>query len=280
MNPPPASGTIRTASASNLTIDGAHANGATGDYWNGSNKSIPTRQIIYEPHYNEYDNAPETVLELGAVYNRVDDTTIATGDRGVIDGRTLSLTSVSGEYRHTGVDRTLVDLTPSSTETRTVTVTDRENPITLTLPTDLDESEWESLLESEYDPDGDEDNDRYVTDYSCTSEAPGSCGELTVTLQPDATYELHLAQVGVGHSSVAQTPTYLTDVVGTRRVSVREPSNDSSLKPETNSTIRLAASRSPPMSSPVRVRFEHPISARIPTAGRPSFMTHPRLSTV
>lgn len=214
VNPPPASGTIRTASASNVTIDSAHASGAASDYWNGSNKSISTRSIIYEPHYNEYGNAPETVLELGTVYNRVDDTTIATEDRGVIDGRTLSLTTVSGEYRHTGVDRTLVDLTPSSTETRTVTVTDREDPITLTFPTDLEESEWESLLESEYDPDGNADNDRYVTDYSCANEAPGPCGELTVTLQSDVTYDLQLARVGVGRGSVTQTPTYLTDVAG------------------------------------------------------------------
>ncbi|ELY40935.1 hypothetical protein [Natronorubrum sulfidifaciens] len=214
VNPPPASGTIETASASPITIDGAHANGATGDYWDGDTKSISTRSLVYEPRYNEYDNAPATVVELGALYNRVDDTTIVTEDRGVIDGRTLSLTTVAGEYRHTGVDRTLVDLTPSSAETRTVTVTDREDPITLTLPTDLDESEWESLLESEHDPNGDPDNDRYVTDYSCANETPGPCGELTVTLQSDVTYDLQLAQVGVGHSSVTQTPTYLTDVAG------------------------------------------------------------------
>lgn len=219
VNPPPASGTIQTGEPRDVIIDGASARGATGDYWNGEPKSIETRSISYDPTYNEYHNAPETVYELGTIYNRIGNTTVVTEENIPIDGRKIAFTTVTGEFRHTGVDRTLVDLRPSSTETRTVALSDTDDPITLTIPTELPETEWESLLESEYDPGG-SDNGRYVTAYSCANDPPEPCGELTVTLQPEATYELQLTRVGVGSESVTQTPAYLTDLEG-NEMSVR-----------------------------------------------------------
>lgn len=209
VNPPPARGTIQTGEPRDVTIDGASADGATGDYWNGEPKAIETRSLSYEPTYNEYHNAPETVYELGTIYNRIDETTIVTEEQSPISDRKIALTMVAGEFRHTGIDRTLVDLRPSSTETRTVALSDTDGPITLTIPTELSEDEWEKILESELD-----DNGGYVADYRCANEPPEPCGELTITLQHETTYELQLTRVGVGSETVTQTPAYLTDLEG------------------------------------------------------------------
>ncbi|ELZ16979.1 hypothetical protein [Natrinema limicola] len=210
LNPPPATGTVRTGGQKTVKIKNAAAQGETGDYWNTSSKEpieIETRQLSYIPNYNEYHDAPQTVYELGTVYNRVEETTVVTDGNEIVDGRTITLTTVSGEVSHTSVDRTLLEVQPSSTETRTVLVSGtKSKPLTLEIPTELTKTQWNDILR----------NDRHVTNYECsaTEQADEPCGRLTLTLERDVTYEMQLAQVGIGGDSVTQTPVYLIDVEG------------------------------------------------------------------
>jgi len=233
LNPPPATGTVRTGKPENVTIDGAYAHGETGDYWNGSLKRLTTQPLIYTPHYNEYRNPPQTIYELGTVYNRIRETMVVTDGHQVVDGRTITLTMVRGAVSHTGVDRTLLEIRPSSTETRTVLVSGtKSKPLTLEIPTELTKTQWNDILK----------NDSHVTNYECsaTEQADEPCETLTITLERDVTYEMQLARVGIGGSSVTQPPMYLTDVEG--------------------STASLPAGGRQRLVTEVRDEFDNPVS--------------------
>ncbi|RZV06321.1 hypothetical protein BDK88_3870 [Natrinema hispanicum] len=210
LNPPPATGTVRTGEPENVTIENAVAQGETGDYWDGSPNRIETQPLIYTPEYNEYHDAPQTVYELGTVYNRIGETTLVTDGHQLIDGRTITLTTLRGEVSHTGVDRTLLKIRPSSPETRSVLVSGRaDDPPKLTVPTELTKEQWDDLLKSELTKNG-----GYVTDYTCETAPPNPCDKLTITLQASETYEMQLAQVWVDDDSVTRNGIYLTDVEG------------------------------------------------------------------
>ncbi len=210
LNPPPATGTVRTGKPENVTISDAYAQGETGDYWNGSLKRIKTQPLIYTPHYNEYRNPPQTIYELGTVYNRIGETIVVTDGHQIVDGRTITLTTVRGAVSHTGVDRTLLKIRPSSPETRSVLVSGRaDDSPKLTVPTELTKEQWDDLLKSELTKNG-----GYVKDYTCAAAPPNPCDTLTITLQPSETYEMQLAQVWVDDDSVTRNGIYLTDVEG------------------------------------------------------------------
>ncbi|MFD1562513.1 archaellin/type IV pilin N-terminal domain-containing protein [Haloarchaeobius amylolyticus] len=207
LNPPPATGTVRAGEPKTVTIENATAPGETGDYWNGSPKPIETRSLIYTPDYNEYHDAPQTVYDLGTVYNRVGETTLVTDGHQLVNGRTISLTALRGEVSHTSVDRTLLEVRPSSTGTRTVSVSGTESkPLTLSIPTELTKNQWKDILK----------NDGHVAEYECsaTEQADEPCGTLTITLERNVTYEMQLSRVSVGDDSNTWTETYLTDIEG------------------------------------------------------------------
>ena len=212
INPPPASGSLETTEDEAIRIENARVTGETGDYWDGSTKTIETQTLVYRPDYNEYDRGPTTVVEPWAVYNRIDDQTLPRTETDLIDGRRLSLVALDGRYSRSTSDTRSVDIAPTSAPVQTVTVSNGAAPIELTLPTGLRNDTWAELLDGELDQPGTAD-DRYVTGFRCQREPPDPCGALTVTLEPGS-YELALGEVSVGSGETDEPAAYLTDVEG------------------------------------------------------------------
>lgn len=213
INPPPVSGSLQTTGPATVQIENAVAAGETGDYWDGSQKSIPTKTVRYTPDYNEYGSAPVTVYEPWAVYNQIDGQTIPLTGSDVVDGRRISLVALDGEFQASKAGTVGVDTAPTSAAVRTVTVRNETQPITLTLPTGLRKDTWDRLLADEFDQPGIED-DRQLLAIDCRSEPPEPCGALKLTLEP-GTYEFRLGEVGVGSNASRDPAVYLTDVEGT-----------------------------------------------------------------
>jgi flagellin-like protein len=214
INPPPATGTVRTTDNATIEIDNARATGETADYWDGSAKLFGTRSVVYRPNYNEYANAPVTVVEPWVVYNRFEQERLVATEQDIVDGRRLALTALRGDRSMSRTGRLPLRVEPTSAPAKTVRVRGDGDPVTVRIPTQLSENDWTDLLADELDPASDPDNDRYVTSIDCQQAPPAPCGQLTLTFEPDATYELRLAAVAVT-STVPEPPTtYLTDVSG------------------------------------------------------------------
>lgn len=214
INPPPVSGTVRTTESGTVEIGNASASGETGDYWDGTPRTFETRLLEYVPDYNEYGSAPVTVAEPWVVADRFEETTRATTEQDLVDGRRLDLVAFEGERSASSAGDVSIAVEPTSAPARPVTVRDDGEPVTLTIPTQLPEDEWEDLLEDELDPAGETGNDRYVTGIDCQQAAPEPCGELTLTLEEGATYELRLGAVAIGSGVDEEAEAYLTDIDG------------------------------------------------------------------
>ncbi|PCR89854.1 Ig-like domain-containing protein [Natrinema ejinorense] len=214
VNPPPAAGTVRTTDPRMIEIANATAAGETGDYWNGTPRTFETRSLEYVPDYNEYGNAPVTVAEPWVVYDRFDETAATRAEQDLVDGRRIEFVALAGERSVSRPDDVSIDIEPTSAPTRTVTVDDGNEPITLTIPTRLPADEWKTLLADELDPAGDPDDDRYVTAIDCQQAPPDPCGQLTLTLEQGATYELRLGAVALGSGVGDVDAAYLTDIEG------------------------------------------------------------------
>lgn len=212
INPPPVSGTLESTAPSPVVVENARATGETGDYWDGTARSFETRSLVYRPAYNEYEAGATTVYEPWVVYNRVDDQTLPRTEQSLVDGRRISLVALDGRYSQSATDTVGVDIAPTSAPVRTVTVSNSADPIQLRIPTQLRNDTWGRLLDDQLDQPGDED-DRAVTGYTCESDPPQPCGELTLTLEPGS-YELALGETAVGTGASGEPAAYLTDVEG------------------------------------------------------------------
>lgn len=214
VNPGPATGTVRTTERRSVVVDNAVASGETRDFWNGTERYLPTTTVVYAPNYNEYDGAPVTRLEPWALVNRFDERTLAVSRDTFVDGRRVSLVAFDGNRSTGRVGALPVTVEPTSAPTRTVSVTAGDDPITVSVPTAIPEDTWTELLAPEYDGNNVTTNDRYVDDYDCANPAPEPCGRLTVTLEANATYDLRLGEVGIAADATDERAVYLTAVDG------------------------------------------------------------------
>lgn len=205
LNPPPASGALRTGPPAAVGISGAAGTGEVGDYWTGAPRQFTTRDLTYTPSYNQYGNAPVTHLDTGVLFNSFDRGVITLSDESLVDGRRLSLLLVNGTLDRSGTDSYGVDIEPTSAPTRTVTVRNDTAPITLTVPTRLPERKWRELLADELVAQG-----GHVT--SLTYQPATPYNRLTVALEPGVTYELALSRVGVGRRLDRPGAHYVTTV--------------------------------------------------------------------
>ncbi|MES3516471.1 MAG: hypothetical protein PPP58_02285 [Natronomonas sp.] len=236
INPPPAAGTLRTTEQREITVENAAAEGETGDYWDGSTKTFDTRAFVYEPSYNEYDNAPRTVIETGTAFNRFGGgETVPLGGGGVLDGHRIAITSLTGAFDRSQTGTTTVDIRPHSAPARSVTVTAADDPITLSIPTTLPVEAWETLLSDQR-----VENGGNVADIAADPEDDA----VRITLREEdedgpIAYDLRLAQVGV-ESGGSPDATYVTDIAGNGAII------------ESGEQIRITAE--------VRDRFDNPVS--------------------
>lgn len=204
VNPPPASGTLRTGPERTLVVSNASAvDPDARDHWNGDARAFSTRDLVYEPQYRGYDGAPATVFDGAVLYNRFDTgANVTLSEQSVVDGRRITLVTLAGTRATSGTGAASVDprpLSPSTATVRTVTIGNASGPVTLTVPTRLPAATWDDLLASQTRVQG---------------VAQNGSGAVDVVLEPGTTYELRMARIGVGDDVSSAGPQYVTKVSG------------------------------------------------------------------
>ena len=208
VNPGPPSGSLRTEGTSDeslaFDVENAQATGETGDFWNGTERNYSTGGLVYQPNYNLYGGAPETVYEHSALVNDFRSGTVPLAGQAFIQGRQITLVALNGSLRRSRAGTTSVDVRPVSTSTRTVSVTNTSGSrVTLELPTRFEKPVWEELLADQVD-------DGYVEDFDVVAGSPFNT--LVVELTPGGNYTLRMAKAGVGTRVGGTSPAYMTRV--------------------------------------------------------------------
>jgi len=207
VNPPPVSGTLRTAGTTDASLDATISNaqatrGETDDFWDGRDHSYNTGGLVYSANYNELDPEPDIVYENTVVYGRYPNANVTQTGQDVIDGSTIRLVALNGSVDAAGSDAASLDVRAVSASTRTIQVTNTSNNITISLPTQLSAAEWSELLGGE----------SAVESVTVSPIAGAPFNEVQIELKP-GTYTLKLAKIGVGED-VSEDPeqTYVTTV--------------------------------------------------------------------
>lgn len=234
INPTPAAGTLRTVSLGDEAIGirnvTAIGNG-TGEqeYWNVTERVYETTSLQYAPDYRVFQGAPNTLYDNTVTYNNFprETNTSALSEQAVINGNTITILPLVGEYAESGIGTVTPDIEPVSTRSQSVAIRDNASAgnITLSLPTRLNVSQWEALL-------AEEDNVRDVRQNSSDDEET-----VVIELEPGQ-YELRMARIGIGEGLAETRPAYITAVDGTED--------------------RVAADRSRSITVEVRDRFNVP----------------------
>ncbi|MFB6166074.1 MAG: Ig-like domain-containing protein [Haloarculaceae archaeon] len=240
LNPPPASGTLRTVGTSNqsfnLTIRNATTDGEIGDFWNGSTHTYNTGALVYQPNYNLY-SAPTTVYENSVLFNDFTNSALPVTGQQLIDGNRITITTLNGSLSRSQAGATSVDLRPVSSSQTEILVKNSSENINVELPTKLSQDAWKNLTEAEPN----------VVGVSVSSGAlPNGWGLLRIDLRTGVTYNLQLTKVGVGRGVTGRSDAYISSV-GERAVTT--PSG-------TNVSLRAV----------VRDEYNNPITGRLVNA--------------
>ncbi|WP_336002396.1 hypothetical protein [Halorientalis halophila] len=211
LNPGPASGSLRTVGTTdgryNLTIENATASGSgeLADFWNGSAHVYETGGLVYTPDYNRYDEAPRSIYENSVLYGADGDQSVPRTGQGLIEGDRITLVTLNGSLDATRTGAISVDTDALSTSTRTVSVRNTSHNVTIEVPTRLSAERWRELTAGESNVAG-------LTVDPGTID--GDWGLLRLDLEPDTTYDLRMAKVGVGTGRRASETGYLLPVEG------------------------------------------------------------------
>jgi len=197
INPPQPGGEIRTAGDESVSIYNVNATDEnTRKYIDGSMENLSTRRLEYDPTYNEYRNAPVTVVEYGAVYRDFEDATIIDDESELVRGNTISLTLLNGNLSRGQSTALSLEAQATSAPARTVQIEADETAdnITVNIPTNLNVSEWEKMV-------GDEEYVEGVVQNGSKVE---------IRLDSSQSYNLRVPQIGVGSSVSQPNATYVT----------------------------------------------------------------------
>lgn len=212
VNPPPATGELRTVGTDDtevsVTIENATAvDGETADFWDGDNVTYDTGTIEYDPDYNRQRGTPPLVYEQTLLHNNVEDggqSVPLTGQSLVNDNR-IKLITLDGSLRETSVGTESVDLEPVSTRSRVVGVENRGGPITIEFASRMGVSAWEETLANEMSA-------GHVEHIRSIGGGPDGFSILELVLEPGQRYQLELAKVGVGTGVTDTNESYITTV--------------------------------------------------------------------
>lgn len=153
LNPPPVSGKLRTEQPGNgrfyLDTGDQSLAEVCGVEQDGG---VPSKALVYQPSYNEYQNSPRIVYENTVTYNRFsrNDAVTVTTEQTLIQGTDILIPPLVGEVSEDGTERHTVDLYPGKAGVGEAS----GSGMTLTVPTELGVEQWESLLEDEMGEDG------------------------------------------------------------------------------------------------------------------------------
>ncbi|WP_284009250.1 DUF7289 family protein [Haloarcula pelagica] len=149
LNPADPAGRLNTTTPGAVELENLTASGETGDYWAGGTQRFETRHLVYRPQYNEYDNAPTTVLENSVLYDRYGERARPLTSERVVAGRRITLVMLNGSLSRSATTATDIELTPVSAPEQ-VTSVEGDGPVRLRLPTRLDREAWNELLRDEF----------------------------------------------------------------------------------------------------------------------------------
>jgi hypothetical protein len=195
VNPPPVSGTLRATSAGNLTTNQTGGNRnplskvrqACG-YDDGDYTDVPTHTLEYEPDYNLYRDAPRTVYDNTALYQRGDDTTITVANQSFIEDETINIVLLSSRnYSVSRAGTATVDLKSGYRGSANINL-DRGNAadLNVTFPTELNATgngvTWTRLLNDE---------------GSVTDVRQADANRVSLTLDEGNNYEVTCYAVGL-----------------------------------------------------------------------------------
>lgn len=245
-NPPSASGRLRATQAANVSLANVRATDLeTADYLSGERRNFTSSSVVYRPNYNLYGSAPVSGYDNTVLFNQYDQTTMVEDGGSLVDGREISLVTLSDGLNSESADSVSVSTVPVSAPARTVTVSNATGEtMRITVPTRLSESVWvEKILASEMDDDEDQTDpaddgpepgdrcsdiegtetnrtdDRYVVGCSYTpgtalSNHSNETALLTLTFEGGVSYELRTSRVAFGEHSPRPNAAYLTTVSG------------------------------------------------------------------
>lgn len=185
-NPPAASGSFAVEPQGELVIENATGAGPARTFWDGSPKRFDTSRVVYRPEYNEYRNAPTTVLEHSVLYERYDDGARPLTDQRLLEGTRLTNVLLAGSMSRARSGTTTFE--PRTLDGGRPVRVNATDPVVVRLPTELPEEEWRTLLADEVRPEGHLMEEPYTDPQ----------GRLVLRLEPNVTYTLRLAWAGVG----------------------------------------------------------------------------------
>lgn len=194
VSPPQATGTFGTAASGNVSVSNAVAIGSSKVYWDGSEKNFTTQALVYRPNYAE--RTTETLyLESGVSYFRTSDGAEVVHRQSLVRGNDITLVLLDGELDGQTVAGQTVGFTPVAASERTFTVqSTTENPLTIRVPTTLSNETWTDLLAV--------GENSTVTSVDVVRYPGNDYDTLVVVLEPGL-YDMQIAQVSVGPSTVA-----------------------------------------------------------------------------
>lgn len=225
VNPPAPAGAIRTLETVpdqvNVTVANALAtDDEVDDYWTGTDRTVNSGGVAYQPGYNEYRNPPTIVYENSLLYHQFGSRDLTRAGQRLVDGRELSLLAVNGSLDRSTSDSVTVDLDAVSASDRRISITDDgTGPLVVNVASQYGADQWEQLLREDGQFTG---SGGYVTDVT-ESPIPGSSFNVVhVELAQDYTYTLQMAKVGIGTGVVDEQKQYLVDVAGDGRTITEE----------------------------------------------------------
>jgi len=214
LNPPNPAGSLQTEDpASGVTIENAEVTNADafvvepdrveelveGDFQAG----VDTRFISYQPQYNEYRNAPETVFEHSLLYNNFQEDDLVVRDQRLINDRRLNILLFSGEVSRASGQTVTLDPETIDGPTGPINITADSGPIEITVPTKTP-SVWEkeAAIGTEF---GEGATHARVIDTTAN--------QVTIELEEGETYQVRAARVAFdgGTEENEFTPFQLAD---------------------------------------------------------------------
>jgi hypothetical protein len=235
VNPGAPSGTVSTASASNVTVSGVRPVDSeasnTRAFWNETAGTYETNRVTFTPSYNEFDGSPVSIAGQG-VYRLPNDRVLPISAGSTISGNRITLVTVRGDLGASGRSVS-VTADPVSTATRTVVVTGTGGTFNVTVPTPIPASAWNDTVAPDV-----------VANPNVVTTDPVGDDSVRIEFDGSRQYELRLAAVELraqSDSSVVQQPggSYLIGLTGNETIS-------------TNGTS--------PVAVEVRDRYNNPVS--------------------
>lgn len=200
INPPPATGTLKTTTPQTVEINGTVASAAHANvkaFWTNKTSGYNTQSIQYTPQYNELRTAGQLTYEQSYVASEVEERVVLLSEQTIVREGQISLSLLTGMISETAIQSTAVDIAPVSQQQRTIPITGDGTAVELRIPTAVGNTT--ALANRLSIPD--------ATAITPTDDA------IIITLPADRTYQLGLGAVSVADAS-QPAPAYLVPVGG------------------------------------------------------------------